>query len=69
MDGKGVRESTKLREWGALWMEKGVRGSMELREWDDLWNGKLSGSPRNWEKWMLWRRVSLVRVNEVYENG
>ena len=25
--------------------------------------------PRNWEKWMLWRRVSLARVNEVYENG
>ena len=46
MDGKGVRESTKLREWGAPWMGKVSGSQWNLGKMDDLEKNKSDKSQR-----------------------
>ena len=44
---------------------KGVRESTKLGGWDDLWNGKVSGSPRNWEDELTCESGRCQGVHEI----
>ena len=46
VDGKGVRESTKLREWDDLWMGKASGNQRNLGKMDDLEKNKSDKSQR-----------------------
>lgn len=47
VDGKGVRESTKLREWDDLWTGKASGDQRNLGKMDDLEKNKSDKSQRS----------------------
>ena len=69
VDGKGIRGSTKLRRWIAPWMGKVSGSQRNLGKMDDLEKNKSDKSQRGAWKWMIWRRVSLTKVNGIHEKG
>ena len=69
VDGKGIRGSTKLRGWIAPWMGKVSGSQRNLGKMDGLEKNKSDKSQRGAWKWMIWRRVSLTKVNGIHEKG
>ena len=69
VDGKGVRKSMELGRWIAPWMGKVSGSQRNLGKMDDLEKNKSDKSQRGAWKWMIWRRVSLTKVNGIHEKG
>ena len=69
VDGKGIRRSTNLGGWIAPWMGKVSGSQRNLGKMDDLEKNKSDKSQRGAWKWMIWRRVSLTKVNGIHEKG